>query len=100
MVDEETRKALGEVVRVGYVSSVDTTKRTARVRYPHLGNMVSGNLRVLQQFECQLNLTPDIEGHVHGGSYTTFWMPKVDDMVLCLYVPTFNGDGVILGVLK
>lgn len=25
------------------------------------------------------------------------WMPKVNETVLVLYVPVFNGDGVILG---
>ena len=25
------------------------------------------------------------------------WMPKVNDLVLVLYFPVFNGDGVILG---
>ena len=25
------------------------------------------------------------------------WMPKVNDLVLVLYFPVFNGDGVVLG---
>lgn len=25
------------------------------------------------------------------------WMPKVNDQVLVLYLPVFNGDGFILG---
>lgn len=28
------------------------------------------------------------------------WMPKVNDMVLVLYFPVFNGDGVVLGGVK
>jgi len=24
-------------------------------------------------------------------------MPKVNDRVLCLYLPIFNGDGIVLG---
>lgn len=37
--------------------------------------------------------------HTHEGTKTTSWMPKVNDNVLCLYVPTDdgNGDGYILG---
>ena len=28
------------------------------------------------------------------------WMPKVNDKVLVLYFPVFNGDGVILGGIQ
>lgn len=28
------------------------------------------------------------------------WLPKVNETVACLYLPTFNGDGVILGAIK
>ena len=28
---------------------------------------------------------------------TRMWMPHIDDMVLCLYLPIRNGDGFILG---
>ncbi len=31
------------------------------------------------------------------GSHLTYWMPKVNDRVLCLYLPIFNGDGFVLG---
>ena len=31
------------------------------------------------------------------GSHLTYWMPKVNDRVLCLYLPVFNGDGFVLG---
>ena len=49
----------------------------------------------------------DDEGTVHT-SYSTahghaakvkYWMPKVNDTVVCLYLPTFNGDGVVLGAI-
>ena len=32
-----------------------------------------------------------------SGSLLTYWMPKVNDRVLCLYLPVFNGDGFVLG---
>lgn len=48
-----------------------------------------------------------------GGDYVTlnqlvtafnrtgsYWLPKVNETVACLYLPTFNGDGVILGAIK
>lgn len=53
-----------------------------------------------------LNLTQDgghvhsveeTEEHDHPGTVTTWWMPRIDESVLCLYLPVFNGDGFILG---
>jgi len=29
----------------------------------------------------------------------TPWMPEVNDRVLCLYNPVFNGDGFVLGAI-
>ncbi len=37
--------------------------------------------------------------HTHEGSQTSAWMPKINDKVLVLYLPTFNADGFILGVI-
>ena len=35
--------------------------------------------------------------HSHTRSYVTWWLPKVDDAVLCLCLPTDDGDGYVLG---
>ncbi len=91
--------ALEQIVRVGTVSSVNAAERTARVKFSYLGDMVSGNLRVMQHYACAVEVTTD-QAHNHPDTYTTFWMPEVGDTVLCLYLPVFNGDGVVLGVLK
>lgn len=91
--------ALDNIVRVGTVSSVNAGDRTARVKFPSLGDMVSGNLRVLQQYGCAVDV-PVADAHTHPDTKTTYWMPNVGDTVICLYLPVFNGDGVILGVLK
>lgn len=37
--------------------------------------------------------------HSHGAK-VNYWLPKVNETVACLYLPTFNGDGVILGAIK
>jgi phage baseplate assembly protein gpV len=114
-MNAEIESTLEQIVRVGTVSSINTANRTARVKFTHLGDMVSGNLRVMQQYACDVHVEPDndhahtdsmdgststIPKHNHPGTYTTYWMPKVGDTVICLYLPVFNGDGVILGVLK
>jgi len=69
---------IDNLVRVGTVSAVDGAKNRARVRFDDIG-IVSGGLYVLH----------------HGEA----WMPKVDDRVLVLYLPVFDGDGFILGVI-
>lgn len=35
--------------------------------------------------------------HEHKGTATTWWMPRINDSVVCLYLPVFNGDGFVLG---
>ena len=71
---------LSNLVRVGTVSSIDSSKYRVRVYYQDKG-IVSGWLGVVQ--------TSD-----------TKWMPNVNDTVLCLYQPLFNGDGFVLGEIK
>lgn len=67
-------------VRVGIVTAVDWDHRKARVLYRDMG-FTSGWLTVLR----------------HGAGDS--WMPSVNDVAVVLYLPVFNGDGYILGVL-
>lgn len=39
------------------------------------------------------------EKHSHNRSYVTWWMPKIDAAVLCLCLPTDDGDGYVLGMI-
>lgn len=68
-----------KMLRVGVVSSVNASKKQARVHFPDQNNMVSDWLYVLQR----------------GGNYT----PSVNDRVLCAFVYGDNTDGFILGVI-
>ena len=87
------------LVRIGTVTDVKTSDRTCRVYYPDRG-YTSGWLRVL-------NNTPSATEYSSGGSgYAAYashahgispWMPKVNDSVLVLYLPTQNSDGYVLG---
>lgn len=103
---------LANLVRIGTVSSVDEAKRTARVIFEDKG-LVSGSLHVLQQPNTALSIevngnhshavigggNTEINGqHTHAG-ITAHWMPRVNDTVLVLYLPVFNGDGFIIGVI-
>ena len=72
----DSEKILSRLVQIGTVSDVDSGKRMARVILKETGH-TSGWLKVLQP--------------------GTWWMPKVNDQVLVLYLPVFNSDGFILG---
>lgn len=65
-----------DMVRIGTVTDTDTVKQKARVKFQD-DNTPSGWLSVLQ----------------NAGS----WLPKVNDTVLILYIPVWQGDGYILG---
>lgn len=66
------------MVRIGSVTAVNSGKRQARLRFQDTG-VTSGWLGVLAASEL--------------------WLPKVNETVLALYLPVFNGDGFILGRL-
>jgi len=108
----DNENILNNIVRIGTVSSVDPAKRTVRVIFKDK-EMVSGWLHVLQHNLAGVYIKPDGE-HSHaldGGGTTeldvehghaanvTYWMPRVNDTVVVLYLPVFNGDGFILGAI-
>ena len=88
---------LKDIVRVGIVSSVNASKKTARVIFPDYDNMVSGDLHILQHPTSVAVAESGDPAHTHTASLGA-WMPAVGQSVLCLYVPVENGDGFILGV--
>jgi len=90
---------LERLVRIGTVTSVDNDKRTARVKFQDSNNS-SGELYVL----ASRPYIPDYEGSQQtedGGKLKIKpWMPKVNAVVLVLYLPVENmqsADGYILG---
>lgn len=100
---------IADIVRIGNVTAVDNGKRIARVWFDALG-IESGWMPVL----ITRDFIPDYDGpqqteeRAGGSGEAAFdshthpliikpYMPKVNDKVLTLYVPVFNGDGVILG---
>lgn len=64
------------IVREGTVTAVDRGKRVAKVWFDAL--------KIPSDWMPVLNT---------GSGY----MPEVNEKVLALYIPVFNGDGVILG---
>jgi hypothetical protein len=98
--------ALMNLVRVGTVSSV--SGNTARVAFadkqdsagsPH----ISAPLQVLKNApfiptQDVAQQTEIAEGHRHGVTITP-WMPKVGELVVCLFLPNGGGDGFVLGTI-
>lgn len=66
------------MVRIGRVTDRNTTTRQVRVLFPDSG-MTSAWLPVLRHSEA--------------------WLPSINDTVLCLYLPVFNADGFVVGVI-
>ena len=101
-----------DVVREGKVTAVDNGKRIAKVWFDSMG-IESDWLPVLitrdfipdydvpQRTEYEAGGSGDAayESHKHDLIIKPY-MPKVNDLVLVLYFPVFNGDGVILGGVK
>lgn len=96
----QTEDILKNIVRVGTITDVDNGARKARMRF-HDVDMTSDWLYVLNNQPY----IPDYEGpqktetedgHVHALTIKG-WMPKIDDVVVALYLPMFNAEGFILG---
>lgn len=66
-------------VRIGIVTDIDPAAQKVRVLYPDSG-MTSAWLSVLKHDRA--------------------WLPGVNAVVLCLYLPIFNGDGFVTGVIQ
>ncbi|MDF2984879.1 MAG: hypothetical protein K0R50_389 [Eubacterium sp.] len=103
---------LENLVRIGTVTNINITNRKARVLYQDKDNMMSGWLSVIQYpgivdvKNKGKHLHTISEGeqiivdckHDHD-AVVAYWMPAVNDTVLVLCLPVFNGDGFILGVI-
>ena len=101
-----------DIVREGKVPAVDNGKRIAKVWFDSMG-IESDWLPVLitrdfipdydvpqrTEFEAGGSGDPAFASHKHDLIIKPY-MPKVNDLVLVLYFPVFNGDGVILGGVK
>lgn len=102
---------LKNIVRTGWVSSVNAAERTARVTFKDKGaTIVSGELKVIksppfipakdapQQTEEKGGGSGDasFESHKHDVTISP-WLPSPGDYVLCIYIPTDDGDGFVIG---
>ena len=98
-----------DIVREGKVTAVDNGKRIAKVWFDSMG-IESDWLPVLitrdfipdydvpqrTEFEAGGSGDPAFASHKHDLIIKP-WMPKVNAVVLTLYLPVLDGDGFILG---
>ncbi len=101
-----------DIVREGKVTAVDNGRRIAKVWFDAL-EIESDWMPVLinrdyipgydmpqrTEYEAGGAGAAAYESHKHDLVIKP-WMPRINDMVLVLYFPVFNGDGVILGSVK
>lgn len=71
---------VSRMVQIGIVTDVNADAKKARVYFDDSG-MTSDWLSVLQQFGSESQ------------------MPKINDVVVVVYLPIFNADGFIIGGL-
>lgn len=105
----DVEKILKHLVRIGTVTVTDPVKRVARVKFEDTGQ-TSGLLYVLAnrpyvpdydvpqrtEFEAGGSGDPAFASHKHDLIIKP-WMPKVNAVVLTVYLPVLDGDGFILG---
>lgn len=105
----DVEKILKRLVRIGTVTVTDPVKRMARVKFEDTGE-TSGLLYILAnrsyipdynvpqrtEFEAGGSGDPAFASHKHDLIIKP-WMPKVNAVVLTLYLPVLDGDGFILG---
>lgn len=112
MSEQELEIILGRLVQVGTVMEVDNEKHIARVKFPNT-DIISEWLHVLdnRSFIPDYDVPQETEAKSGGSGDPAFashkhdliikqWMPKVNDIVVCLYLPIRNSDGFVIGGIK
>lgn len=74
-----------KTVRIGIVSAIYPEDGTARVTWPDEDNKVSAPLIVRQMFNAP--------------NHKSYYMPDVDEQVICLFSENSSNNGVILGAI-
>lgn len=70
------------LIRVGRVSSINPAACSARVAFEDKSNVVSYDLPIL------------VRGSLDNKDY---WMPQPNEQVVCMFLPSGNAQGFILG---
>lgn len=79
---QNINEQMGDIIKIGKISSIDPNTNTARVTFPDRDDLVSYDLQVLQR---------------NTGQNKDISFPDVKEDVLCLFLGTGTEDGFILG---
>lgn len=71
-----------QMIRIGNVSSINPSAGTVRVAFSDLDDQVTYELPVITR---------------GSKSNKDYWMPDIDEQVLCLFLPNISGHGVCDG---
>lgn len=71
------------LIWLGTVTDRDADKHMVRVKFQD-SDFTSGWLYVLQRTSPREDAP-------------SYWMPRINDTVLCVYLPIWNGDGFVVG---
>lgn len=109
---EDLLSIVSRLARVGIVTDVDKKKRKARVKFDD-EDLPSGWLRILANppFIPKVDEPQRTEYEAGGGGDEAFashkhdviitpWLPRVNDVVLTLFLPCHDSDGYILGRIE
>ncbi len=112
----DTENILANLVRIGTVHNISASAKRARVKFEDM-DMISDWLVVLQRpaeivsvAEAGLHTHEISDSYSGGGSASqagkhthtaqvASWMPKINDKVLVIYLPIYDADGFVLGVI-
>lgn len=72
------------IVRIGRVSSINAAANTAKVVFTDKNELVSGELMIVNR------------GSMADKDY---WLPDIDEQVLCLMLPNNSGQGLNAGFI-
>lgn len=80
--NDELRSVLSELIRVGKVTSTNDEQASARVQFADRDDVVSYDLPVIVKNTLQNK---------------DYWMPDINEQVLCLFLPIGIEQGFIIG---
>lgn len=81
-IEKTVNHVVGNLIRIGKVSSVNASNCTARVSFDDKDSMISHNLPVMQK---------------NTKENRDYYLPDVDEMVICIFLPNGEQEGYILG---
>lgn len=99
-VDELTALLNGQSARKAFVYTESAGEHNHQYIHPSPYNLeikktMDGSRQIWDEEEKVIGADNSTD-HQHK-SHVVWWVPAIDDIVICLYLPCFNADGFVLG---